>query len=79
MRLRGGWVIHHHRAVVVDSMSTDQLKTVTLPTDMWLKIWRRLTAEVGSDDESRRWAECIKEQTSGLVKVRISTSKRTRP
>lgn len=45
-------------------------KTVSLPADLWAKITRRLTVEVGADDESRRWASAITEQTSGAVKVR---------
>lgn len=47
-------------------------KTVSLPADMWIKIVRRLTAEVGADDTSRQWAGAIAEQTSGAVKVRTT-------
>lgn len=47
-------------------------KTVSLPADMWAKIVRRLTAQVGADDESRKWAAAITEQTSGAVKVTTS-------
>jgi hypothetical protein len=48
-------------------------KTVSLPTETWEKIVRRLTAEVGADDASRRWAGAIAEQTSGAVKVRATS------
>ena len=48
-------------------------KTVSLPSDTWAKVVRRLTAEVGADDESRKWASLIQEQTSGAV--RVSTSR----
>lgn len=51
-------------------MST--FKTVSLPADLWAKIVRRLTAEVGADDASRVWADAITEQTSGAVKVRVT-------
>lgn len=44
-------------------------KTVSLPAEMWAKIVRRLTVEVGADDASRRWAGAITEQTSGAVRV----------
>lgn len=47
-------------------------KTVSLPADTWAKIVRRLTAEVGADDASRVWADAIKEQTGGAVKVRVT-------
>ena len=49
-------------------------KTVSLPADMWVKIVRRLTAQVGADDESSQWAGAITEQTSGAVKVRATGS-----
>lgn len=48
-------------------------KTVSLPSDVWAKINRRLTVEVGADDESRKWAGMIDEQvkaTRGSVEVR---------
>lgn len=48
-------------------------KSVSLPTDIWTKVIRRLTAEVGADDESRKWADLIKEQTSGAVTVSTSS------
>ncbi len=47
-------------------------KTVSLPADMWVKIVRRLTAEVGADDASRVWAAAIQEQASGSVSVKTS-------
>lgn len=47
-------------------------KTVSLPADMWAKIVRRLTVEVGADDESRRYAAAITEQTSGAVTVKTT-------
>lgn len=47
-------------------------KTVSLPADTWVKIVRRLTAEVGADDASREWAGAITEQTNGAVKVRVT-------
>lgn len=40
-------------------------KTVYLPAETWAKIVRRLTLEVGADDESRKWGDLIHEQTSG--------------
>lgn len=45
------------------------MKTVTLTPETWANIVRRLTTEVGADDDSRRWAAMITEQTSGAVKV----------
>lgn len=45
-------------------------KTVSLPAETWAKITRRLTVEVGADDESRRLAAAITEQTSGAVSVK---------
>jgi hypothetical protein len=49
-------------------------KTVSLPADTWAKIVRRLTAEVGADDESRRWADMLTEQITGLVSVKALRS-----
>jgi len=49
-------------------------KTVSLPAETWVKIVRRLTAEVGADDASRVWAGAITEQTSGAVKVSATRS-----
>ena len=46
------------------------MKTVTLMPGTWAKIIRRLTVEVGADDESRRWAAMIEEQINGKVQVR---------
>ena len=48
------------------------LKNVSLPVNTWAKIVRRLTAEVGADDESRKLANAITEQISGAVKVRAT-------
>ena len=46
------------------------MKTVCLPDDTWIAIVRRLTAQVGADDTSRRWAALITEQTSARMTVR---------
>lgn len=49
--------------------------TVSLPRSTWQSILRRLTSEVGADDESRKWAAAaIQEQVSGAVKVKASRS-----
>ena len=47
-------------------------KTVSIPAETWDKIVRRLSVEVGANDESRQWARLITEQTSGAVKVRTT-------
>lgn len=47
------------------------MKTVALMPDIWAKVVRRLTVEVGANDESRRWAAMIEEQISGKVQVRL--------
>ncbi len=47
-------------------------KTVSLPSDVWAKINRRITVEVGADDESRKWAGMIDEQVKGSVKVKAT-------
>lgn len=48
-------------------------KTVSLPADTWAKLVRKLTVEVGSDDESRKLAGAITEQINGSVKVRATS------
>lgn len=53
------------------------MKTVTLPEDVWAKITRRLTVEVGANDESRRWAQMIEEQTRGAVQVKVGRGGRS--
>jgi hypothetical protein len=50
------------------------MKTVTLPAETWAKLVRRLTVEVGANDESRAWARAIEEQASGAVIVKVSRS-----
>ena len=48
-------------------------KTVSLTAETWVKIVRRLTVEMGANDDSRVWADAITEQTSGSVTGRSVT------
>lgn len=48
------------------------MKTVCLPAETWAKITRRLTVEVGADDDSRQWAALIQEQAAGGITVRAT-------